>query len=338
MATFRERLEPWILSNPDALHRDYQAAHPDEADITPNRFYNVKHTILGPTRALAASSGPGRGEGATVPVRLVQPKQLAPWKIPEVPDLPPNAQLVTEKPLALDFDTFLYASDFHAPLHNRRMTERLIRVGRQRAVKNLVIGGDLFDFDSLSAHPKTLATAGLGDTLETAALLLLELAKDFSIWMLPGNHDERVAKRLNEPTEFARVVWGALKGRQPEHPITITTFPWLYIGPEETGWTVGHPMYFSTVPARMGADVAMLEHRNVIGAHNHVVGLMQSRCGRYFAIDPGHMTEPELTPYYMKNRGLSKYPRWKAGFVLVRRNIPTLMVDGLTDWQEYAAA
>jgi hypothetical protein len=335
--TLRERLSPYLLSNPKAIYRDYQAAHPDST-VTEKQFNSTKHDILKRTVLPATGGGWGRGEGGEVTMRIVKPRTPSPWSIPEVPDLPPNAQLVTEKPLTLDFDTFMYASDFHAPLHNRRMTERLIRVGRQRAVKNLVIGGDLFDFDSLSTHPKTLQTAGLSDTLETAALLLLELAKDFSIWMLPGNHDERVAKRLNEPTEYARVVWGALKGRQPKHPITITTFPWLYIGPEETGWTVGHPTYFSTVPARMGADVAMLEHRNVIGAHNHVVGLMQSRCGRYFAIDPGHMTEPELTPYYMKNKGLSKYPRWKAGFVLVRRNIPTMMVEGLVDWQEYAAA
>lgn len=267
-----------------------------------------------------------------------QGTQEAPQRI-EVPDrvsIPANVNLVLIKPLTLDLETWLYASDFHCPLHNRTWIKRLIAVGQTRMVTHLVIGGDFFDMDSSSRHPKTEKQAGLNQTLRIGGDLLVALASVFErIYILPGNHCRRVATKLDEPLEFDSLIHAAVKGRIPASRIISTDFDYLFVGQEDSGWVVGHPRYFSTIPAKGGADVAMIQRRNVIGAHNHIQGLIKSRDGRFVSIDPGHMTEPTLTPYKMQSEGLSRYPAWSAGFVLIENNVPTLFGDGLVNWSEY---
>jgi hypothetical protein len=255
---------------------------------------------------------------------------------PDRVSIPANINLVPTKPLTLDLDRWLYASDFHAPLHNRQWVKRLVAVARTHGVDTLVVGGDLFDFDSSSRHPKTTRQAGLNSTLAIAGDLIVSLAGVFDrLYILPGNHCRRVATRLDEPLEFDSLIHAAVKGRVANGKIVTTDFDYIYVGQEDSGWVVGHPRYFSTIPAKGGAEVAMLQRRNVIGAHNHIVGLSQSKDGRFWSIDPGHMTDPSLTPYLMESNGLSRYPVWRNGFILIEDNIPTMFVDGLVNWSSY---
>lgn len=254
----------------------------------------------------------------------------------DVLDIPANVNLITASPLTLDLDKWLYVSDLHVPLHNREWIRRLVLVASRHNVDSLIIGGDLFDFDSSSRHPKTQLQAGLNETLCIAGDLLVALCTVFDrVYVLPGNHCRRVANKLDEPLNFESLVYAALKGRVQPGRIICTNYDYIYVGQEDSGWVVGHPRYFSTIPAKGGAEVAMLQRRNVIGAHNHIVGLSQSKDGRFWSIDPGHMTDPHMTPYIMESNGLSKYPTWRNGFVLVNNNVPTMFVDGLIEWWQY---
>ena len=268
---------------------------------------------------------------------VASPEGLSQTIAPDRLSIPANVNLVPIKPLVLDLDSWLYASDFHVPIHNRQWIKRLVAVANHRNVDTLVIGGDLFDFDSSSRHPKDTRQAGLNQTLSVAGDLLVSLCGVFNrLYILPGNHCRRVATKLDEPLEFDALIHAAVKGRVASGKIVSTDFDYIYIGQEDSGWVVGHPRYFSTVPAKGGADVAMLQRRNVIGAHNHIIGLSQSKDGRFWSIDPGHMTDPNMTPYLMQSNGLSRYPTWRNGFVLVDNNIPTIFADGLVDWSRYA--
>lgn len=250
----------------------------------------------------------------------------------DVLDIPANVNLITTAPLALSLDKWLYCSDLHVPFHNREWVKRLILAAQYHSVDTLVIGGDLFDFDSTSRHPKTQRQSDLNQTLHIGGDLLVALGRYFRhLYLLPGNHDARVAAKLDTPLEFNALVHAAIKGRVSAERITTTDYDYIRIN----DWVVGHPRFYSSVPARGVAQVAQLQQCNVIGAHNHLVGMMQSSDGRWFAIDPGHMTDARLTPYMMQSAGLSKYAAWKNGFVLVDNNLPTLFTDGLTDWSKY---
>ena len=249
----------------------------------------------------------------------------------------PGNMNVADAPLTVHLTNWLYASDLHIPLHNRTYLERLIRVGKHAGIKHLVIGGDLFDFQSLSEHPKEDREVGYDDSKRVAGRILRLLGEDFHLYIVPGNHDRRYAKRLGGYIDFKDLIWAALAGERTKYPITVSNNDYIYINEGEAGWVVGHPRFFSTIPAKGGAEVAMIQRRNVCGAHNHIIGMMQSKCGNFWAVDPGHMTEPAMTPYKVRSEGLSKFPAWRPGFMLVQNNIPQIMTDGLVDWQAYGA-
>jgi hypothetical protein len=98
---------------------------------------------------------------------------------------------------------------------------------------------------------------------------------------------------------------------------------------------MGHPRFYSATPAKGIGEVAIMRHRNAIGAHSHLQGISWSKDGRFLSIDPGHMTEAEQHAYHQQTAGLSKFPAWKQGFVLVRSNRATLCADGLIDWADF---
>lgn len=260
----------------------------------------------------------------------------------EVPDrlsIPANVNLVPVRPLTLDLDSWLYASDFHCPLHDREYTKRLIAVAHTQNIDTLVIGGDLLDFASVSSHPKTQMQAGLNETLRVAGDLLYALSSCFRrIYILPGNHCRRVAKKLDEPLAFDMLIHAALRGRVASDCITTTDYDYLFVGPQETGWVVGHPRFFegSGVPGL--AKAALRERRNIIGSHTHAMSLSWTHDGRFRVIYPGHMTNANLTPYVMESRGLSKFAEWKSGFVLVNDATVQLFADGLVNWENYGVA
>lgn len=252
----------------------------------------------------------------------------------KAPPFPDNVQLLEKQPLTLELDTFGYCCDLHAPLHNRLMLDRLVAVLLQRGIGHLIIGGDLFDFDSTSRFSKSSAQAGLNRTLNIGGDILYALASLFKLYVLPGNHCRRVAAKLDEPLEFESLIYAALRGRQTKYPIVVTDYDYIYVN---TQWVVGHPRFYSRTPAKGLADVAMIQQRNVIGSHNHLVGISQSADGRWLAVDPGHMSEETLTPYHMQSFGMSRFPNWTAGFCVVEENIPCLYNDKMTRWKDYGA-
>lgn len=242
--------------------------------------------------------------------------------------IPDNINLIDKPPLTLDLDSFAYCSDIHAPLHSREMLRRLVTVMDKRGIGHLIIGGDLFDLDRTSRHPNDSQQATINDTLRIGGDILHLLLAMFDVTVLPGNHDRRVAVKLDEPLAFDALVWASLRGRTPAHKLTITDYDYVYV---RDSWVMGHPRFYSRTPKAL-ADVAQQQQRNVIGAHTHLLGLMYSADGKWIAIDPGCMCEESLTPYHMRSAGLSRFPQWKRGFVIVEHNIPTLYGDGITNW------
>ena len=250
-------------------------------------------------------------------------------------DVPANAHVVTEKPLTATLARWLYCSDIHAPLHSRLWIERLIRVGRSLKVHDLIIGGDLADNDSISRHGRAEAQAGYKVTKQTAGDIVYLLANEFRLWLLPGNHDDRLRKRLDDDVPFADFVYAALAGRTPRNQLTITDYSYLYVQGPQRQWVVGHPSFYSRTPAKGLADVAQLHQMSVIGAHNHLQGMMWSPDGKHIAIDPGAMCDASITPYIQRGLGMSKFPIWRNGFVLIDNDRPTLFGDGLIEWGRY---
>jgi len=283
------------------------------------------------------------------------PEQLAAWDTTweELRDraglnagreVPRNLDLGLPKPIHIDTPrTWMYASDFHCPHHNRTMLRRLVQVALHMKAETLVVGGDLLDFPTISKWPRTVRAPSTEQVSESAGEVLVYLSHYFEhIIVLPGNHDERMVKKIDDDYAFSRVIYGALDGRPLDCKLQVTNLDYILFGDEghdwrSAGWVMGHPRWFSATPSKMVGEVALMKHRNVIGAHSHLQGDGWSKDARYHAIDPGHMTEPEMHGYHLQSDGLSRFPTWKAGFVLIQDNIVTLCADGKIHWSSLGA-
>lgn len=265
--------------------------------------------------------------------RVADDPEPPPAALPKIPrgDAPPldaAARLATTSALVI--------SDLHVPYHNADLLQRAIDLKNRRfpEVDQLIIAGDLFDFASISRHPKDGREAAINDELKTAGAVLRELLRPFSrAYILPGNHDERLAKKLEAHVPMRFLIDGCLGGDRPDCEIITTEYDYVYLDhPEpERQWIIGHPSHYSGQGGRTPAQIAELEHRNCMTGHNHVIGLSQSPSGRYIGVDIGHMTDPHKHLYV--RRRLTKYPRWSAGFAVIVDGYAHPFYERFTNWR-----
>jgi hypothetical protein len=243
----------------------------------------------------------------------------------------PQSVNIVKPPLHLHERKWAYASDFHCPMQDERWVERLAKVGYHLEIPTLIVGGDVADFDSISAHGSDIEQHDINTAVEVAGQVIRYLKGVFErIVLLPGNHDRRLAKKLDKNLSWENVVRmmvGNMDG------IMATDDDYVLVG-DKPGFSCGHPRHFSAKPTGGLHSVALYRQRNVIAAHNHVQGLAIVN-NQYVTIDPGCMCRAEATPYYMRSNGLSKFQEWTPGFVTVEDNIPTLFGEFITRWSDY---
>lgn len=237
-----------------------------------------------------------------------------------VAEVKPGAVEPLEREVRITDPNALVVSDLHVPYHNAALLNTAVRltVTRYPQVKQVIIAGDLFDFASISRHPKDGREAAITEELKTAGAVLRALLAPFErAYVLPGNHDERLARKLEAHVPMRFLIDGCLGGDRPACEIVTTEYDYVYVEHDdpERRWVIGHPSHYSGQGGRTPAAIADLEGRCVMTGHNHVIGLQQSASGRYVGIDIGHMTDPSRH-LYIKRR-LTKFARWSAGFAVL---------------------
>lgn len=241
------------------------------------------------------------------------------------PNLPRNVITVREKPLHLETPNALILNDLHAPYHNREMLRRALVLTQRDFphIRDVCIGGDLFNFDRISRWGNDTPASSVTQDLKKGREIVKELARIFDrVWVISGNHDQRLAKKLD-----AVVTMEDLLGVDAPAKVYCSDFEYMEIGDD---WLLVHPRNYSGMGGKTPADIALLEHKNVVAAHNHVTGRQQSKCGRYLGIDSGHLTDPEQH-FYLKS-GMTTFARWNAGFVIISENYSYEFTERFTDW------
>ena len=249
--------------------------------------------------------------------------------------VPRGEQPPLDRELRLDNPSALVLSDLHCPYHHAAMLERALalRAKVYPEVDTLIIAGDLFDFAGLSRHPQDQCEAAVTDELQVAGRVLRALLAPFArAVVMPGNHDERLAKKLEAHIPMRFLIDGCLGSDRPACQVTTTEYDYVYVEHDdpERRWVIGHPSHYSGMGGRTPASIADLEQRNVMTAHNHVIGLSQSPSGKYIGIDIGHCTDPSQH-LYVKRR-LTKYPRWSAGFAFLVNGYAHPYYERFSNW------
>lgn len=245
-------------------------------------------------------------------------------------DIPEPIQ--TEKPLYIPDANALIIGDLHIPHQNSQMLVRAIKVTQKYhpSVRRFIIGGDLFDFDSLSRHSHAQKETDPNDAIRLGGHVLRAIGASFDEGIIvPGNHDRRFAAKLDRDFDMELLVNAALGNKWPHAKIKITNLDYVYLGAD---WVVGHPSHYSGLGGKTPSEIAAVWEKNIVTLHNHIVGVSQSKSGNYIGVDCGHMTVPDQHSYL--HRSLTKFTRWSAGFCVIENGYVYTYSERFTDWKK----
>lgn len=254
--------------------------------------------------------------------------------------IPDAVNLHVEAPLRIYDGDALVLGDLHFPHHNKLMLIRAINLLAQRFphIKRIIFGGDTFDFSKISQHPHTSREAGTSETIRLGGDVLRVVLKLFEeAIFLNGNHDERVAKKMDDAWDLELLINAALGQYWPDNcDVKVSNLDYLLVDHPERQWVIGHPSHYSGQGGKTPSDLADVWGRNVITFHNHVCGESPSKSGNFVGIDAGCMTVAEQHSY--QNRRLTKFTRWQCGFVVLSDGYAYRFTENFTDWKALGAA
>jgi hypothetical protein len=308
--TLKARLQPWILSNPKAIYRDFTAAHPD-SPVSEKQYNSTKNSILHP-RAIAAGRGEGAGIEATARVK------------------------VTELPGQHRFERHVILSDLHYRTYSAQVwdgaTERYKPVTRTvhdpaalrvteaflRSWKPDVIwfAGDMLDCSPLSKHDKEpFDEDGLQQDVDGLVTILRRFRRDHpraAMHYLLGNHEAWLAKFLSRNAGPLR--WLSALSYQSmldSKALRMPIYPYRERVPILPG--VFEVTHGDKIAPKSGYTAQKMLEAGVSGVSGHVHRLgtayRTTRVGTTIWAENGCLCD--LSPSYVTD------PNWQQGFSVV---------------------
>lgn len=229
-----------------------------------------------------------------------------------VGDVPLSLPAAFDSPLQLDLKPTLIIADLHCPFHDTTALQVVLQKGANLKVKQIIVAGDLFDFASVSRFSKSEVQTRLESDLELAGQVLLCLSRLAPVYVVSGNHDERLIAKLDTSLRLSRVVAMALNGRATHNTVTTSDYDYCFLG---DGYVIGHLSEFSKYPGKIAASLAAKYQRHVLVGHDHLRGVNTSdgtATGKYIGASIGCMTDKNK--HWYAARRLNTYADWAQGF------------------------
>jgi len=232
-------------------------------------------------------------------------------------------------------------NDVHLPYTNYDLAQRVLDVAVFYGLTELVIAGDLVDLDSQSSFKRKLRPVSLEQELEAARELLAYYAQHFKrIWIMPGNHEDRLLKKLDGELTFnlfTDLIRPPIDGAKDTFIFTPYDNLSVVSGGQE--YMVVHQRNASAISLKVGESLAWKFQKNMIVTHQHNSAKGFDRYGRYLIIDSGGLHDQERTPYMSLKTGTN--PVHDEGFVTIIDGWAELWVpdERYTQWSKiYGAA
>lgn len=252
----------------------------------------------------------------------------------ELPDPTPRR---FEKVLTLPVTNFCAIGDVHGDMYNRDLLLRAVDRMQYHDVSTLVIGGDLFNADSLSTHPHNEKITPFHQEMETVGKILAYLGNlPFldTIVITSGNHCERITRKLNSYLSFQMVIHAALNGKKVSADIIATDLDYCYVN---NSWVVGHLSSYNKAGGKLALDLARKHSRHAAVFHDHIQGLQCDN--RYIGVSVGAMLQKDA--FFYKERRLNMFSDFQNGFLIVDNDLPVLYnewgtapISGNKTWEE----
>ena len=256
----------------------------------------------------------------------------------------------------------MVCSDLHVPFHDPQMVDRLVGVAKKHGITQLVVGGDLIGFETISKYRSASARApGVLESLILAMDLLGVLASQFvKIYVIRGNHDDRLQKVIEravkarttdqriladlkqddfEALPFRQQLVGVLERWAAQYDLADVVVwseePMIRVAgpPGMDPWIVVHPAIYSRHAPQAEKRLWQRYTCSIIGSHGHIFGASVSPNGRHAVVQLGCMTDPSRHVYLMDR--VTDHPAWVRGFGMIRGGRLRCYVDNpyYTDWE-----
>lgn len=266
-----------------------------------------------------------------------------------------------ERPTVYALDGLAIMADVHIPYHSVDIVKHCLEVMKQLQVIDLCIAGDLFTMDSVQlGHAKTSEIVPFNAEVELGGEFLLQLTSEMALlakelgysrapvlYICNGNHDERVAKKLDTPFKLQSLIHMALAGRIPACEIVVTEYDYFMFSIFGKPWRVGHLSKYKSRPGEAARGIAETHQCNVAVGHDHMQGFTSTTDGEFLAVSIGasmELDEDGRSPFWYSERRMSSFRPMQQGFVVVSNGVPylfnrngTASLSGGLTWKEWDA-
>lgn len=274
-----------------------------------------------------------------------------------------------DKPLTIEGDA-LILNDLEVPFHEAEFVNRCLDLSHAWGITNLVLGGDIMHFETLSAwgaawqEEKPAVDTMSEETEKEWRMAIEQLPPEHQAVMLEkltrmiANRDcandeiKAGAKALKTLAQIFKQV-GYVLGNHDDRFLRKLQAPMTpqkllnFLGLTEPCWNIA-PYFYGVLTS--GGERWRIEHQrsaapnaairladknetNTIIAHNHVQSLQWSTSGRYYAISSGCACD-ESRMFYAAARS-SQRPAHALGAVIIRDGYPYVLHPRV-DWARLA--
>lgn len=263
-----------------------------------------------------------KSNGASLP-------EIEPIEIKDVPDYIQEDREAIErfKPMVIVGDAMITA-DWHIPLHDPKMVNRLIAKSKELGIKQLLIGGDFFHMDSFGSYLPYQPEAAWSQEKYDANLIMKVLLKHFdAIFFTYGNHDYRVTKSIGFKHSFTECMENVFDTLTDEEwsKLYLSNLDYMLYIPDELGereFRLCHPSkHFSSNPLVVPKKLATKYGCSIISGHSHHAAIGFAHNGWDLIIEPGGLYHKERTEYIQQSNANHE---WVQGFVSFKDGVPVL--------------
>jgi len=206
-------------------------------------------------------------------------------------------------------------ADWHHPLTDYQLVNTFIDHAVDVGATNwLLVAGDWFNIDALSAFDYKQDTANLPRELEGSTATMRRLLEVFETVTLSwGNHDARVHKALGYKVPFAQAMRLLFADLEPEliSRIYFTNLDHVYVDTPRGPYYVAHPKSYNSNPLTSARRIATIKHANVITGHSHHTALGHDPSGKFVVAEIGGFFDITKTAYLQRT---TTYPHWQNGY------------------------
>ena len=244
-------------------------------------------------------------------------------------------------------------SDIHIPFHDPQTVARACKYSVLLGVRKLIIAGDLIHADIVSKYVGAGKLVELSSEMVSCGRVLRALEEVYDeIHIIPGNHDQRVEKRvargMKTEGDLLKTVAAMLDVPEDPESVTMGVFEHFYSSPKvhlypltdlilNERWMVLHPGSCSRVSPQTERKMAGKFLMHAMGGHNHLWGIGFHESGKFFAVNLGHASDNSKFRYVRER--ISTFPETTGqkgfSFILCDDEVPTGRLLPVSMSEEY---